>query len=263
MLMAVDIGNTNIGVGVFESESLLHHFRIRTTEQKTLCEDLSKKLTPDILNQTKTIAVASVNPNAEEVFCNWLKKNCGKTPLKVGTDIPIKIPILVHNPERVGVDRLLNSIAAFQRVKSKFQGLAFNAGAIVVDFGTAITFDVVSDKGEYLGGAIAPGVETSAYALNTRTAFLPRVSISKPSHTLGKNTVEAIRSGVYWGTVGMVERILRGLFDELALNSFQGQPKVIATGGDAELIGAAIPLISDIIPHLTLEGIRIAYAESL
>ncbi|HLG30379.1 MAG TPA: type III pantothenate kinase [Candidatus Brocadiales bacterium] len=249
MLMAVDIGNTSISVGVFGTEGLIHHFRIRVTEQKTLCEALSKELTPDILNQTKIIAVASVNPGVEKTFCTWLKDNYGRTSLKVGTDIPIKIPILVHNPERVGVDRLLNAIAAFQRMRT---------GAIVVDFGTAITFDVVSDNGEYLGGAIAPGIETSAYALNTRTAFLPRVSINKPSHALGKNTEEAISSGIYWGTVGMVERILRELFNELGY-----QPKVIATGGDAELIGPDIPLISDIIPDLTLEGIRIVHAAYL
>ncbi|HHT9161026.1 MAG TPA: type III pantothenate kinase [Candidatus Brocadiia bacterium] len=246
--MAVDVGNTNIGVGIFETENLTHNFRIRVAEQKTLRKALSKELNPDILNQTKNIAVASVNPNAEKIFCDWLEKNHGRTPLKVGTDIPIKIPILVKNPERVGIDRLLNAIAAFQRIR---------ASAIVVDFGTAITFDVVSDKGEYLGGAIAPGIETSAYALKNRTALLPRVSINKPSHTLGKNTEEAIRSGVYWGTVGMVERILRELFNELPPEA--GQPKVIATGGDAELIGPDIPLISDIIPHLTLEGIKIVH----
>ncbi len=254
MLMAVDIGNTSISVGVFGTEGLIHHFRIRVAEQKTLCEALSKELTPDILNQTKNIAVASVNPGVEKTFCTWLKDNYGRTSLKVGTDIPIKIPILVHNPERVGVDRLLNAIAAFQRMRT---------GAIVVDFGTAITFDVVSDNGEYLGGAIAPGIETAAYALNTRTAFLPRVSVNKPSHALGKNTEEAISSGIYWGAVGMVERVLMELFKELALNLFQGQPRVIATGGDAELIGPDIPLISEIIPQLTLEGIRLVHAAYL
>lgn len=249
MLMAVDIGNTSISIGIFGKKNLLRQFRIKIAEQKTLRDILSKEFNPDILNQTKAVAVASVNPGAEEIFCNWLKKSCGIVPLKVGADIPINIPILAHNPERVGVDRLLNAIAAFQ---------SLHTSAIVVDFGTAITFDVVSDKGEYLGGVIAPGVETSAYALNTRTAFLPRVAISKPSHALGKNTEEAISSGVYWGTVGMIERILKELFNDLGY-----EPKVIATGGDAELIGTDIPLISDIIPHLTLEGIRIVHAQSL
>ncbi|MGR3310985.1 MAG: type III pantothenate kinase [Candidatus Brocadiales bacterium] len=241
--MAVDIGNTSISIGVFETENLIRHFHIKTGEQETLRNTLSKEL-----NQTKIIAVASVNPGVEEIFCTWLKKNCGITPLKVGKDIPIKIPVLVETPEKVGVDRLLNAIAAFQRLRTS---------AIVVDFGTALTFDVVSNKGEYLGGVIAPGVETSAYALNIRTAFLPKVTINKPSHALGKNTEEAISSGVYWGTVGMVERILRELFNDLGC-----QPRIIATGGDAELIGTDIPLISDIIPHLTLEGIRIVHAQS-
>ncbi len=253
MLMAVDIGNTSISVGIFEKENLIRHFRIRVAEQKTLYEALSKELNPPISPLIKggkgNIAVASVNPGAEKIFCNWLEKNHDRTPLKVGTDIPIKIPILVNNPERVGVDRLLNAIAAFQRIRT---------GAIVVDFGTAITFDVVSDNGEYLGGAIAPGIETAAYALNARTAFLPRVSINKPSHALGKNTEEAISSGIYWGTVGMVERILMELFKELGF-----QPRVIATGGDAELIGPDIPLISEIIPQLTLEGIRLVHAAYL
>jgi type III pantothenate kinase len=249
MLMAVDVGNTSITVGIFKTERLISSSRIKIPEKKTLSDSLSKELNPDILNQTNIIAVASVNPGAEEILCDWLKKRCDITPLKVGTDIPVNIPILIENPEKVGVDRLLNAIAVFQRMRT---------GAIVVDFGTAITFDVVSDKGEYLGGVIAPGIETSAHALNTRTAFLPRVAINKPLHALGKNTEEAIRSGVYWGTVGMIERILKELFNDLGY-----EPKVIATGGDAELIGADVPLISDIIPHLTLEGIRIVHAQSL
>lgn len=255
MLMAVDVGNTNINIGIFEAERPIKYFRIKVAEQKTLPETISKELNPDILNQIKTIAVASVNPPVERVFCNWVKGNYGRVPLKVGVDIPIKIPVLVDNPERVGVDRLLNAIAAFQRIRT---------GAIVVDFGTAITFDVVSDNGEFLGGAIAPGIETSAYALNIRTAFLPIASINKPSRALGKNTEEAIRSGIYWGTVGMAERILRELFNELALKQplIKSGARVIATGGDAELIGPDIPLISDIIPHLTLEGIRIVHAQS-
>lgn len=248
MLTAVDIGNTSIGVGVFETENLTHHSRIRIQESIDLqIHELNHSLA-GFFQKKSPVAVASVNPRTEEIFCDWLKKNHGITPLKVGTDIPIKTPILTKNPERVGVDRLLNAVAAFQRLRT---------GTLVVDFGTAITVDVVSDKGEYLGGVIAPGIETSTYALNARTAFLPRVTINKPSHALGKDTEEAISSGIYWGTVGMVERILKELFNELG-----HQPKVIATGGDAELFATDITLISEIIPHLSLEGIRIAHAQS-
>lgn len=243
MLVAVDIGNTNIHLGLFEDEKLVKHLRQRADAD---LDNLS--LEPSILKDTSNFVLASVNPRIEELFCQWLASKWGGKPLRIPKDIPLRMPILAENPERVGIDRLLNALAAFSRTQS---------ATIVVDMGTAITVDAVSRRGEFLGGIIAPGLETFKEALHARTALLPKVSVTRPHLFLGKNTEAAINIGIYWGLVGIVEKLLKGLTKELG-----GRPKIIATGGDVELFVRDMPSIKSIVPHLTLEGIMRAYRAS-
>ena len=243
MLIAVDIGNTNIHLGLFKDEKLIRHLRQRADAD---LDNLS--LESSILEDASNFVLASVNPRVEELFRRWLTSKWGRNPLRIPKDIPLKIPILTENPERVGIDRLLNALAAFSRTQS---------ATIVVDMGTALTIDAVSRKGEFLGGIIAPGLETFKEALHTRTAFLPRVSVTRPHLFLGRNTETAINIGIYWGLAGMVEKLLKGLTKELG-----GRPKIIATGGDVELFARDIPSIKSVIPHLALEGIMRAYQAS-
>ncbi|MFQ5965483.1 MAG: type III pantothenate kinase [Candidatus Scalinduaceae bacterium] len=246
MILAVDIGNTNISIGGFQGKKLVSHFCI---DNKSLIQKkVSLPLKSSFLNRFKNILIASVNPKMESFFYKYLDKRYKKMALKIGREIKLKIPTLVENQEKVGIDRLLNALAAFKRTKTS---------TIVIDFGTAITFDVVSKRGEFLGGIILPGIKTSAYALNRRTAFLPEVEIKKPTVIIGSNTEKAICSGIYMGTVGATTHILKNIRKE-----FGGIRYTIATGGDSKIFKEELNQIDMFIPHLTLEGIRIAFAEN-
>ncbi|MFQ5861595.1 MAG: type III pantothenate kinase [Candidatus Brocadiales bacterium] len=243
MLIAVDIGNTNIHLGLFDLDSRQLVSRFTVSASNTHLKNLP--VDSFILQSASDCILASVNPRAESAFCNWLDSRWDRSPLRIPIDVPIHIPVLVKDPERVGVDRLLNALAAFQRTGTT---------TIVVDVGTAITIDVISNKGEFLGGVIAPGLESLKEALHTRTAFLPKVSVQRPQHVLGKDTEKAVRTGLYWGGVGVIEKITKKLIEELG-----NKPSVLATGGDAELLANEIQLIDRVVPHLTLEGILTAY----
>lgn len=247
MILAVDIGNTNINVGSFVGKKLISHFCIDNTtliNQKT-----SLPITLSLLNETKNIVVASVNPNVESVFYKSLGKEHEKKILKIGREIKLKLPILIENPQTVGIDRLLNGLAAYRRTKTS---------TIVIDFGTAITIDIVSNKGEFLGGLILPGIKTSAYALNKQTALLPEVDIKRPVNIIGKNSEDAIKAGIYFGTVGSVTYIIKELS-----RIYRDLKYIIATGGDAKTFKKDIPEIDKFIPGLTLEGIRLAFKENI
>lgn len=243
MLVAVDIGNTNIHLGLFDLDSrrLINHFRVSASD--TRLKDLS--VDASILREASDCVLASVNPRAEDAFCNWLHPRWKGRLLRMPVDVPVNMPILVRNPDKIGTDRLLNALAAFQRTA---------AATIVIDAGTAVTIDAVSGKGEFIGGVIAPGLETLKEALHLRTAFLPRVSVQRPQRVLGRDTDEAVKSGLYWGTVGLVEKITKKLLEEQA-----DTQAVLATGGDAELLANELQIIDEIIPHLTLEGMLTAY----
>ncbi len=247
MILAVDIGNTNISIGCFTGKKLIYHLCIDNTSllnQKSVLPGKSH-----LLNESKNIVVASVNPDIESFFYKSLGKKHQKKTLKVGREIELRIPTLVENPQMVGIDRLLNVLAAYRRTKT---------ATIVIDFGTAITVDVVSKKGEFLGGLILPGIRTSAYALNQQTALLPEVEIKRPRKIIGKNSEDAIKSGIYYGTVGSVNHIIE------ELNRVYGDLKyTIATGGDAKTLKRDIPKIDRFIPRLTLEGIRLAFEDNL
>lgn len=247
MLLTADIGNTNIHLGLFDLEGkrLVNHFTVSASD--THLKNLP--VGPSVLREASGCILASVNPKAENVFCNWLNPRWNGKLLRVPTDVPVRIPILAENPDRIGVDRLLNAVAAFERTAT---------ATIVIDVGTAVTIDAISKKGEFMGGIIAPGLESLKEALHLRTAFLPKVSVQRPLRILGKDTNEAVKSGLYWGMVGLIEKITKKLLEEQADAS-----SVLATGGDAELLANEIQIIDEIVPHLTLEGILTAYCRHL
>ncbi|MCF6154060.1 MAG: type III pantothenate kinase [Candidatus Brocadia sp.] len=242
MLLAIDIGNTNIHVGIFEGDNLLSVHTIKGACSSQT--NFTKILNPAVLSKAQAV-IASVNPKAEAFVIETIRNHLPVKPQIIGKDIPIPIPVLTEHPEKVGVDRLVNAIAAFERTKN---------WTIVVDAGTAITIDGISNKGAFLGGIIAPGMDASSRALHRDTAFLPQISVRKPRNVLGKNTEDAINSGIYWGTIGMVKQLIEMIRDEL-----ECQPTVIATGGNAQMLAQEIPLITTVLPYLTLEGIRITY----
>ncbi len=247
MWLAIDIGNTNIHVGIFEEDVLESACTIKNEYPPQ--SNFTKVLNPTTLSRAQAIVIASVNPKAEAFVTEYLRKYFHAKLHYIGKDIPIPIPILTECPEKVGADRLVNALAAFERTKKR---------TIVIDAGTALTIDAINDKGAFLGGIIAPGIDTSSKALHHYTALLPQISINKPKNVLGKNTEEAINSGIYWGTIGMVSRLIAMIADEL-----QGQPAVIATGGNANMLAQEIPLITAALPYLTLEGIKIAHKAHL
>jgi len=247
MILAVDIGNTNINIGSFSGKKLISHFCV--DNKNLINQKAALPIKSPLLNESKNILVASVNPDIESVFYKSLGKKHKKKILKIGREIKLRIPLLVENPQTVGIDRLLNALAAYRRTKTS---------TIVIDFGTAITIDIVSKEGEFMGGLILPGIRTSAYALNKQTALLPEVDIKRPARIIGKNAEEAIKSGIYFGTVGSVIHIIK------ELGKIYGDLKyTIATGGDAKTFKKDIPEIDKFIPCLTLEGIRLAFKENL
>ncbi|MBI2471824.1 MAG: type III pantothenate kinase [Planctomycetes bacterium] len=249
MWLAIDIGNTNIHIGIFENDVLHSSCSVKSEFPRLLPENLEKILNPATLSKLQAVVLSSVNPKTEVFVIDYIQKHLLVNPQFIGKDIPVPMPVLTDQPERVGVDRLLNALAAFERTKT---------WTIVVDAGTAITVDVVNDNGAFMGGIIAPGMGISSKALHHYTALLPEIFINRPKKILGKNTEDAISSGIYWGTVGMVSRVISMLCDELGC-----QPAIIATGGDAQLLAPEIPIITAVLPDLTLEGIGIAYKKNL
>lgn len=248
MILAVNIGNTNINLGLFDTNVLVDYFRIDAGKFQRKSKEIEKCWNKIFINEIDNIVTASVNPKTDARFSQWVKTKCKKTPIKIGKDIQPKIHVKVKNPGKVGIDRIVNAVAAYELI---------GKGVIVVDAGTAITFDVVSDDGEFLGGVISPGIKMCADALHTQTGQLPLVKVKKVETVLGKDTEDAMISGIYWGLVGTINFILERLFDELNF-----RPIVIATGGDAELLAISVKYITKVIPHLTLDGIRIVYEEN-
>ena len=250
MLLAVDIGNTNTVIGLYQGTKLAHHFRIESAKGRTVDEYTAlllsllsmKHVAPDAINGG---IVASVVPPLTETLVESMKEAFGRAPRVVGPGIRSGMPILYENPREVGADRIVNAVAAYER---------FHAGVIVVDFGTATTFDAVTPKGEYAGGAIAPGLIISADALYEHAAKLPRVEITRPKTVVGKNTVASMLAGLYFGYVGLVDEIVSRMAREV------GYPvKVIATGGLAPLVATESRTIEDADELLTLEGLRLLY----
>lgn len=253
MLLAIDVGNTNIVLGVFDNGRLIHSWRLQTMRERTsdelgiLVDGLfaHRGLSP---SQVTGVILGSVVPPLTATVWAMVKRYFDRDPLIVD---PRKagMPILYENPDEVGADRILNAIAAYEMF-----GREARRPLVVCDFGTATTLDAVTAKGEYLGGAICPGVTISADALFQRAARLPRVDVRKPSTVIGRTTVGAMQSGLFYGYVGMVEGLMRRMSAELGGNAL-----CVATGGLAATIASEIPAIEQVDLDLTLRGLRMVW----
>ncbi len=250
MLLAIDIGNTNITFGLYEGDTLGPSWRIRTIHEKMpdeyglLMDQLFRHrgYQPE---QVTGAVIASVVPPLTPVFEQACRDYVGQDPLVVNADVKTGVRILYDNPRVVGADRVVDAAA----VKALYR-----VPACVVDFGTATTFDAVSAEGEYLGGAIAPGIGISAQALFERTAQLPRVELTRPPSAIGRNTAHSMQSGLLFGYVGLVEGMVARFKAELGPETY-----IIATGGLAELVARETDVIDVVDPWLTLHGLRIIY----
>jgi type III pantothenate kinase len=254
MLLAIDVGNTNTVLGLYKLDGakpeLAAHWRVTTHRSQTADEYGVLFVNLFEMNgmkpsQVAHIIISSVVPPVEGTLRQVCQDYFHTEPLFVEPGIKTGMPVLVDTPTELGADRLVNAIAAFER---------YGGPCVIVDFGTATTFDVVSAKGEYLGGAIAPGLGISADALFSRAARLGRVEIKRPSKVIGTNTVTHIQSGLYYGYIGLVDGILQRIFTELG-----SEPKVIATGGLARLIAEDSRFIAEIDDMLTLDGLLILF----
>lgn len=247
-LLTIDVGNTNVTLGTFDGPRLLGMASLSLEHTISLPERMVCALADLSDRPPGVMAVASVNPRIMLVVQAWGEDMLQVPVLRVRQDLPVDMPVLLDRPERLGDDRLMNGVAAYHRARG---------AVIVVDFGTASTVEAVSDKGEYLGGAIGPGVSLSAIALRNATALLPEITPAPTDSALGTNTQQAMQAGIFFGQVGMAREIIARLAAELG-----GRPAVYATGGDAECIAAHVPAIDEVVPALTLEGIALTYAAS-
>ncbi len=249
MLLVVDIGNTNIVLGVFEGERLSHSWRVATRRDQTsdeyavLCRNLFR-LDQLSVDGVESVVISSVVPPLNEAFSRLAADFFGVEARFIEPQRQTLMPVLYHHPEDVGADRIVNAIAARE---------LHGTPAIIVDFGTATTFDAVSAAGEYLGGAIAPGIGISAEALFLRAARLPRVEIRRPERTVGRSTVESMQAGIFFGYLSLVEGMLERMKRELP------GAKVTATGGFARLLATESSAFDYVEPDLTLYGLRICH----
>ena len=248
MLLAIDVGNTNTVLGMFEGENLKHSWRI-ATDSPTTADELALKFQRLIHDEFEVdgIALCSTVPAVLREMRTMLSRYYSDVQhVVVEPGIKTGVPILTDNPKEVGADRIVNSLAAFSM---------YGGPAIVVDFGTSTNLDVVSDKGEFLGGALAPGVEISIEALASRAAQLRKVELVRPRTVIGKNTVEALQSGAVYGFAGQVDGLVERIIDEL------GQPvaAVIATGGLSGIVVPESRTITHHDPDLTLHGLRLVF----
>lgn len=253
MLLAIDIGNTNIVFGLFRDDELLECWRMETRGGKTEDEyavflNSLLSLRGFSLKDIKCAVISCVVPPLQAVFESLMRRYTVAQPLVVGPGIKTGISIHYENPREVGADRIVNAVAAWEK---------YRCSVIVVDFGTATTFDAISEKGEYLGGAITPGINISLDALFMRAAKLPKVEFAKPKSVIGKNTPASIQSGVFYGYIGVVDSIVERMKEELAKPVM-----VIATGGLASLIAPETKSIGEFDPLLTLHGLKIIYRKN-
>ncbi len=250
MLLVIDVGNTNTVLGLYDGDRLVHSWRLTTERQRTtdeygiLCRNLFE-LTGVEWSSITAVAIASVVPPLNHTLWRMSVVYFRTEPLFIDPATNSGMPVRYTPPSDVGADRIVNGVAAFQR---------YGGPCVVVDFGTATTFDAISADGDYLGGVICPGVMVSAEALFARAARLPRVEIAKPEAVIGTSTVGSIQSGLFYGYVGLVDGILRRMLDELGPGT-----RVVATGGLASLFGKEASLIEIVDADLTLEGLRLIY----
>lgn len=249
MLLAVDVGNTQTVIGLVDDGAILNDWRIATVRHRTgdeiagLLSGFLSWLHEEPRSLIDEVAVASVVPRLTTQWVEMSEKYLGVTPFVIGPGVRTGVRILIKNPAEVGADRIVNTVAAFER---------YGGPCIVVDFGTATTFDIISAQGDYLGGVIAPGIEVSMEALTTRAAKLTKVDLVEPETVIGKSTVECLQSGAVYGFGGQVEGIVTAIRGELGVEA-----RVVATGGLAALVAPHAASISEIDEHLTLRGIEI------
>jgi type III pantothenate kinase len=258
MLLVIDVGNTNVSYGVFDGATMLHHVRTESARARTA--DEYAVLVRQMLSMRGVEAssidaaiVASVVPSLTDVMVELVRRAFAREAMVVGPGIRTGMAILYDNPKEVGADRIVNAVGAYEWLRGA-EGPTPTSGLIVVDFGTATTFDCVSPKGEYLGGVITPGVMISAEALFSRAARLHRVEIVVPPRVVGKNTVQSMQSGIVYGYAGLVDGLCARLKREL------GHPcRVLATGGLARAIAAHTEAIEHVYDDLTLDGLRLLF----
>lgn len=251
MFLSIDIGNTHTSFALYENENLLGHWRVSSIISRTedeiavqvnfFCNTIAKNI-----SDINAVGISSVVPNltiaAQRMAEKYISRN---DVLVVGSHCDIGMPILYDDPTAVGADRICNAVAGYKK---------HGAPLIIIDFGTANTFDVVSRKGEYLGGVISPGLETSAADLHRRAARLPKIELTFPSNVIGRNTVESMKSGIMFSAVDSINGIVHRIWEELGERT-----KVIATGGYASIIASRTSLIEHVEPTLVLDGVRIIY----
>lgn len=250
MLVVIDIGNTNITMGLFEQDQIIGNYRLTTKLERTSDEYgfmLLSFLNASHISQEEIedIIIASVVPKIMYSFTNSIKKYFNKEPIIIGPGIKTGISIRIDSPKSLGADRLVDVAGAYY---------IYGGPCLVIDFGTATTFDVVSDKGEFLGGATAPGIGISTSALSSQAAKLPEVEIKKPKHAIAKNTVDSMQAGIVYGYIGLTEHLIRVIKKE-----YKEPLKVISTGGLGRIIFNETKLIDVYDPDLTFKGLKIIY----
>ena len=249
MLLVVDVGNTQTVIGLLAEGAVVDSWRIATVRHRTsdeiagLLQGFFSLEGTRLKDAVDEVGIASVVPRLTQQWIEMCERHLDVEPFVVGPGARTGMRIDMKNPAEVGADRVVNAVAAFER---------YGGPCIVADFGTATTFDVVSAAGDYLGGAIAPGIEVSLEALTTRAAKLVKIDLVEPEHAIGKSTTEALQAGAVYGFAGEVEGIVHAIWEELGQRA-----RVIGTGGLAELIARHTSVIAEVDPHLTLRGVEI------
>ncbi|MDO5096134.1 MAG: type III pantothenate kinase [Peptostreptococcaceae bacterium] len=254
MLLVLDVGNTNIVVGVFDGKELISSYRMGTSINATSDEysaTIAQLLNMDDikLSMIEDVIISSVVPEVMHSLENFALKHIGKAPMVIGPGIKTGINIKYENPTQVGADRIVNAVAGYEK---------YGGPLIIIDFGTATTFCFINEKGEYHGGLIAPGVKISSEALFQRASKLHKVELVKPKNVVGKNTTVAMQAGIYYGYIGMVDNIVRCIKEEMNTP----HAKVISTGGLASLFIADTQNVEIIDKNLTLDGLRLIYEKN-
>jgi type III pantothenate kinase len=253
MLLAVDVGNTNVTLALFEGEQLVADWRVTSHRERT-ADEMAVELRELFalrgyeLGVVSGVVISSVVPNLNPALIEASRRYLKCEPIMVGPGVKTSVRIRYENPKDVGADRIANALAAYTK---------YGGPVVVIDFGTAVTYDAINAEGDYLGGAIAPGVEISLDALVSNTAMLRRVEAVAPDSVIGRNTVTSIQSGLVWGFVAQVEGMVERMVAELG-----GTAKVVATGGQAGLIAGLTHTIQATDPLLTLEGLRLIYLQN-
>jgi type III pantothenate kinase len=250
LILVIDVGNTNIVLGIYKGKELLHHWRLSTNRSATVDEygiNIHNlfQFAGVKLDQMDGVIISSVVPPLMRTLEQLCLKYLRKTPVVVGPGVKTGLNIRYENPREVGADRIVNSVAGIEK---------YGTPLIVVDFGTATTFDYIDEAGNYLGGAIVPGIGISTEALYQRAAKLPRIELVRPKSVIGRNPVTSMQAGIIFGYAGQVDGIVNRIRKEFGVS-----PRVVATGGLAELIAAESETIEEVDPLLTLEGLRIIY----